>query len=287
MLRPYNIDYVPEPFGLRNTRVNCWANATLQMMLGLSSINKILLGDDPDVPDIPTSPLSQLYNKILTSATGADETAIDLPTSGALVAKLIKNTYTQECADEAYTRIIQLFKSPHIDKLVSLMYENRITCECRRSSEVRDTVSRVLVNHSDPTPEGFALIIMCAMAKCDTYKCVCGLVGNAKIITKLRRTGSVIIVTFNKFTKKHVIQFPPYFELKNSQNVPRRYVLVGIVEHLGSANTASGGSYGHYRTKTLRDSQWWVVDDTSVTKCTTTEAMEPSEHTFMLAYHLA
>lgn len=277
----YAADYVPRPFGLLNTGALCWCNSLLQMMLGISSLNQVLIEHEAE---FAYNSFAKTYINIVRSAL-ADT---PLPNAGAqLLAEIMRADKGitlgtgQECADEALTLFINKFDSPRIDKLFSNVYELTIDCVgCgRRTSTTRDQAYRIPLFTPVilETEQQFCTYIRAHPSEHDEFKCKCGYkMTHFMRGEKLKMLREVVVIIFNKFQSKHNRWFPERLQFPARDGTTLRYKLTGKIEHAGNQFG------GHYWAHSLREADWYALNDTSVGPGTPA----PSESTFMICYQM-
>lgn len=296
----YDSKYVPEPFGLNNIGAICWCNSLLQMMLGLPSLNKVLLDSENELSG---NPFAMEYIKVL-KATLPNDINIAIDTSkltiasaavlGGFLTKLRQNGLTiqmgagQECVDEAFTLFIDMFGCPKIENLFSNVYELIVECKhCKKKvSSIRDKSYRLqlFTNVKLEDQNKFCGFLKVHPSECDFYKCEeCGnCMSKFFRAERLRMLREVVVIIFNKFQMKDNRWFPQKLvfgaKKKHPDDAPPplTYKLVGKIEHSG---TTSGG---HYWAQSLRGNNWYRLNDNSVMYGDHT----PTHNTFMVAYHL-
>lgn len=291
----YKDEYVPSPFGLNNTGAICWCNSLLQMMLGLSSVNKVLLESEEELRD---NQFAMEYIKVLKSTlpndpnNPVDATRLTIASAailGGFLSRLRQQGrhfnigVSQECADEAFTLFIDLFGCPKVEKLFSNVYELIVKCKfCNEQvSSVRDKSYRIqlFTNVRLEDQDKFCKFLKIHPSECDFYKCEkCGnSMSKFFRAEKLKMLSEVVVIIFNKFQMKDNRWFPQelVFRARNGKP-PLTYKLVGKIEHSG---TMQGG---HYWAQSLRGDRWYRLNDTSISPGDYT----PSPGTFMIAYHL-
>ncbi len=287
----YDSKYVAPKFGLSNTGAICWFNSLLQVMLGLPSLNKVILECEESLIG---NRFAQAYITVLKN-TIANDSPPDLAklawSSSAVIGALVLRAREkhirvnlgrgQECADEGFVTFIELLECPRAERLFSNVYELSITCQgCQKKvSTVRDKSYRVQMFTRVPleTKERFCTFLRIHPSECDYYKCECG-----NVMTKfyreekLKMLREIVIIMFNKFVTKDVRWFPQDLTFKGRDGKNLSYRLVGKIEHAGTRVS------GHYWAHSLRHEEWVCLNDTSVS----IGSPMPTANTFMVAYHL-
>lgn len=292
----YDPMFVPTKFGMNNIGAICWCNSLIQLMLGLSSVNRTLLQCENDLKD---NPFACEYIKVL-KATLPNSPDYPQPDTKQLVSasaailggflarlkQLGRNLNIgagQECVDEAFTLFIDMLGCSQVEKLFSNVYELIITCKTcqKRVSSVRDKSYRIqlFTNVRLEDQEKFCRFLKIHPSECDYYKCdECG-EAMTKFFRaeKLKMLREVVVIIFNKFQMKDNRWFPAELSFRAlGDKPPLKYKLVGKIEH-------SGNRFGgHYWAQSLRDGSWYRLNDTSVSPGDPT----PTPGTFMVAYHI-
>jgi ubiquitin C-terminal hydrolase len=288
----YNEDDVPSPFGLQNTGAICWFNALMQMCLGLPSLNSTMVESADDLHD---NPFAAEYVKLVKECLGLGERrdAFDPAASSSLILQHMLTRLRkekpriamgtgQECADEGLTMFVEMLDCPKVNQLFNNVYELQITCDqCNQVvSTQRDGAIRIQMFTRMPldTQEEFCKFIRTHLSEVDSFKCDnCGhLMRKFLRVEKLKRLREVIIIIFNKYNEKDIRWFPTTLSFKAVQGGTLDYKLVGKVDHSGTRHS------GHYWANSLRNGQWFTLNDMSVTPGT----CAPEASTVMIAYHL-
>lgn len=289
----YNRNYIPPPFGLYNTGVICWFNSILQVLLSCTSLNETLLERENEFTNnefafeyirlvralVPAIPDKTINTERLMSAS----TNILKGMMRQMEKKGIKFKFgsSQECADEAFTLIIDLFDNPYVSRLFSNVYELTIKCQfCSKNvSQIRDKSYKInLFNERIlDSAEMFSTYIRIHPSELDYYKCeFCKQVMiKTHRIEKLKMLREIVVITFNKFYSKSERWFPETLEFASKNGSVLRYGIVGQIEHGGTMNG------GHYYSIAMRDNVY-RFNDSSVSN----SRFLPTPLTYMVVYHL-
>ncbi len=287
----YNPDDVPAPFGFQNTGVICWFNSLLQILLGLPSLNKTLVDNEPQLQG---NAFALEYIKLIKNTLGLAESSRPITSASSTILQLMlakmraEKPYVQfgagqECADEGLVMFIELLNCAAVEKLFSNVYELIIKCpKCgEQTSVIRDNSFRIHVFAPDSsrlaTTEQLCDYLRMHTSEVDRFTCQCGYVmTKTKRIEKLKMVREVIILVFNKFDEKTIRWFPPRLSFKCAQGGTLDYQLVGKIDHAGTQRS------GHYWAHSLRGDKWYFLNDNSVSS----GSDQPEAATFIVAYHL-
>lgn len=285
----YDEDDVPDAFGLQNTGAICWFNSLLQMLLGLPSLNKLVI---EYADELQENPFAAEYVKLVKECLGLSSANINRAASSSIIlqhmlARLraekshVRMGMGQECVDEGLTMFIEMLNCPKIKRLFSNVYELSIECTyCNKVvSTMRDGAIRIQMFTQMPlaTQDEFCTFIRAHPSVVDVFKCTCGgVMTKFHRFEKLKMLREIVVIIFNKFDEKTVRWFPQTMSFKSSQGGTLEYKLVGKIDHSGNRQG------GHYWANSLRGNQWYNLNDTSVGAGTGT----PEASTFMVAYHL-
>lgn len=291
----YDPKFVPTKFGMNNIGAICWCNSIIQLMLGLPSVNRVLLECEEELRDNvfaceyikvlkATLPNSSDYPPVDTTALASASASI----LGAFMTQLklrgfnLNMGVSQECVDEAFTLFIDMFGCPRLERLFSNVYELIINCTgCQKKvSSIRDKSYRIqlFTNVQLINQEKFCTFLRIHPSECDFYKCECGeKMAKFYRAERLKMLREVVVIIFNKFQNKDNRWFPQelIFNARNGRP-PLKYRIAGKVEHSGSRFG------GHYWAQSLRDDKWYRLNDSSVTD----GESQPNASTFMVAYHI-
>lgn len=294
----YDPIFVPGAFGFNNTGAICWGNSMIQFMLGMSSINQILLEQENNLAG---NPFATEYIKLLkqiapNTSEGCRVDMIDPSTlaaaSSRILVAMIKRMQVkgfklnmglgEECADEAFTMFVDMLGCHRVERLLTNIYEMSIRCStCKKVvSATRDKMYRVpmFTPVRIVTEEVFSAWIRNHPSPHDCFKCECGAVMlNFNRQERLKKISEVLVIIFNKFQEKGKRWFPQRVSFPSTTGPNLNYELVGKIEHSGSMNG------GHYWAQTFRDDAWTCLNDNATPSI---GSSEPTANTFMIAYHL-
>lgn len=291
----YDREYVPDPFGLNNTGVICWLNSILQVLLSCSSLNKVLIECEAE---FESNEFAKEYIRLLKAIVPnrPEDEPIDPAKFGTASANILRGFVkqlrlkapsfrigsSQECADEAFTLIIDLFDHSKVSKLFSNVYELSITCKnCGDIvSSTRDKTYKInlFCQKKLDTVDSFCQYIRVHPSELEYYKCdKCKkTMPKAYRIEKLKMLREIVVITFNKFHSKDNRWFPSELSFNAKGGGKLRYKQIGQVEHGG---TMSGG---HYYANALRGDGFMRFNDSHVG----TASGGPTPLTYMVVYHI-
>lgn len=269
MKTEYDIDLIPEPFGLRNIGNNCYLNSILQALYGCSIFNGY-------IAKVKSKKL-QLFLDLLNNTKSDIHLNILLTLRKQYSNKDNMLFIQQEDAGEVFLIILDYFKllsfPANIDTIFGLDYKRILLCKnCNTSKIIKNDLT---YNINIPIElEGNIIDYMLEnVEKLNDYKCdSCSISGNIIKINLLINAPYIIVVMFNKFYKKKNINFPKTFILKKKY----KYKLVSDIHHFGSMNM------GHYISRSIRyNNKIYLFNDDHYEE----SDLEPAESTYMLFYH--
>lgn len=295
----YDPAYVPGLFGFNNTGAICWMNSLLQFLLGLPSINKVLLeNEDSLAGNVLASRYIRFLKQILPNdnrgikSDELDPSMLANASSEILTAFLqrlktkkinIKMGTSEECANEGFVLFIDMLGCPKVEKLLLTRYEISFECpQCHKDmfravdkSYQIEMFTRVRIE----TETDFTNWLKIHPEEGDTYRCEsCGhCVGKFNKQKQLKRMSEIVIIVFNKYQEKDKRWFPQHLEFPMIGGGLLEYKLVGKIEHSGTMHG------GHYWAQSFRDDDWAKLNDNSLPSLGNSQ---PTPETYMIAYHL-
>lgn len=285
--------YLPRPFGLTNINVICWLNSTLQALLSCTALNKVVLELEEELP----TDFGREYARLVRSIIPADERLYDLgklASAGINIQRAFVKTVhqkypqttigqSQECADEAFTLMVDLFDHPRIAGLFNNIYELAITCpRCQKEvSSIRDRTYKidVFTPHALADAVSFTKYLRVHSSPVNSYRCPeCEEVSSPLRIERLRMLREIVVLTFNKYHAKTARYFPAELVFPARGGGELRYRKVAQIEHTG------GMSGGHYYASVLRGAapRFHLANDSSIMP----QELGPTMQTYMVMYHM-
>lgn len=277
----YDAALVPAPFGLQNNGVICWGNSTLQFLMGMPALTRVLLDNETE---FAANPFARAYIALLKAALAGHATGGEsFEIIKLLIAQVRKSGmlgYGQECADEAFTAAITAFGSQRVERLFQMAYEYTIICAaCKKSMNSRDTMFRLVIHggrNEAANKKWFSDYLKAHISIAHDVACDCGQrAPMAQKLERLKLISEIIVITLNKFFTKDLKWYPEELEFPRVGGGSLRYRLIGKIEHSG---TQLGG---HYWAHSVRG-DWKRLNDTGVGVGDPT----PTAETFMIAYHM-
>lgn len=299
----YNRAVVPIAFGLQNIGATCWFNSFIQAMLSCSSVIEMLTIDKEkntrnDMRDCLLSILTRASNQSNSYSTYDDmlnNIVINPEQLHALFISELKRRfsklhfgYNQEDAQEGIILFLDMLNINTVSKLFHHRYRVSHTCHnCgNASAELKDVNYYFLIHSSDLThnelKESYTIdeFIYRNKTHISDYKCPACYTSSDRLsdCTRNNQLGyipPIVVIVFEKYMHKCIIDFPLKFEIKSNSSSPLRYKAVAQIEHAG---TISGG---HYWAVAKRYNGCWQLNDSqhSVAKLT------PTYMTYMVFYH--
>ena len=183
----------------------------------------------------------------------------------------IMKMHGQQCAAEMLLKIIEDLK---LENLFEQKIEKNLYCmNCNNIVSMKKDVAYIYNFSEIDISNNFTKKINMNCNYIDDYKCSkCHKKTKLIILNSLENTKDIFAISFNKYMKKDLIDFPEIITLTNQKT---KYQLVGIIDHIGNI------SGGHYWAQIKRNNQYYHVDDTSVKTITNFEKLK---NNFILFY---
>lgn len=304
----YNPKYIPRAFGLNNTGAICWFNSLLQSLLGCSSITQYMLEHESEFQD---NHLAVEYIKLLKMLFEFDQDGrvvrpVESPpqavssASSSILSGMAKEVRRQRdkrkklpCGQEGvqdyFNDFIDLLNSDGITRLLNNKYEYIIFCEnCKQTTVTKRSNEKDLFIDMDCLREykdrsSFTQWITNHATELDEFTCEkCGhKMKNFLRIQRLCLLREVAVIFFKWVRRHYNFWYPRNLQFKCKDGGFLTYQLVSQIEHIGSYNTLTHTSSGHYYAKSLRD-RFYEFNDRSVTASDPV----PTVRSQVLFYHL-
>ena len=276
------------PQGLHNVGSTCWLNALLQALTSLPALGQELLRLDRHGTPIHADKLTSAYVNLL--AGRADSPAQILDALGTWMrgqkkASLLE--YKQECADEAFTMMVDALG---VSELFANAYQLTTVCPVCGEINVGARDNSIAIPYyatygRSRTVADFSEHLRRHRSECDSFTCaVC-----RRTSTRVARTETLkkikelcVLVNSARFGDEPPNTDAPWYPCElifpSRTGGDLHYILVATVEHVGTRSS------GHYTARVLRGSQWYLCNDANVTPIANAD---PRAETFMVMYALA
>ena len=277
---------LPIASGFLNTGVICWFNSISQALLSCTSLGDALADEEPlNKSNEFAREFAHLFRA--TRAGNADDAGTSRLLNALLTRAKLKKISTnlgagQECADEAFTLIVDMLSSQRAQTLFCNSYEFTIICPicAERVSITRDYAYRIQcfekITATDPrefsdyikTHSSFTLNYTCPREHTTP---------RVDRVERLKIAREILVLLFNKYDEKHVQYYPNTLEFAAIGGGSIRYELVATVEHNGTRSS------GHYYARARRqDGKIYMLNDSGVSPADFT----PLASTYMVFYHM-
>jgi len=255
--------------GFNNNGAICWWNTLLQVMLRCDAFNSVAwLYQDEN-----KTMVANVYTEIINAMKNgkqmrSDMSGILLSAFAASCKKLNKtlSTDNQEGFLNGLCVFLEMFPDNVVNRVFNIKYSLTIKCPCGKISDEQFDISpfiHINFRYTLETPEDFRNYIYTHQIPISGFKCEkCGEILNTYRDAKLKRIREIIIVTFDKVSKRKY--FPIAFSFpETTQNVPFNYKLIATVDHFGLYHEILHTSFGHYTANILNseDNNFYQCDD--------------------------
>jgi ubiquitin C-terminal hydrolase len=308
-LIPYNNNFILLPFGLYNNSVLCYFNSLIQSLFSCTSLTEYLLYNEKNIKN---NEFLNLYIKILKKYSSNN-----IPENNSLNGNLTTNEnillfnefllmlknkninfgYNQEDSGELLILLLDLIDDPKIYNLFYHTYRCNIYCKkCKYNKDIKNDISiqfeidinminnnylkyqidNNLHNLNKYIRNNYSDLLYLKCDKCELQ--------DAIKINRLILVPTIIIINFNKYLQKEIINYPTelYF-INKSENIKYNYKLVSSIHHDGSMN------FGHYYSKSIRkqltnnliEFDIFKLNDNFYTK----DTFQSNSNTYLLFYH--
>ena len=238
--------------GFINHNSICYLNSILQCLLSCSKFVKYIVKIRDEYTQ-NNNKLGEAFLKlILKNAKNDPET----PYMSMEINKIM-NINGQQCASEMLLKLIDDLK---LEKLFEQKIEKSLYCmNCNKIVSVKYDIAYIhnytdSENNNDDSNKKINMNFNCI----DDYNCdKCKKKTKLIMLNSLEKTSDIFVISFNKYIKKDIVNYPHILSLTNKKN---KYKLVGIINHHGNIMS------GHYWAEVIRNNNFYNVDDTSVQK---------------------
>lgn len=187
---------------------------------------------------------------------------------------------SQECAHEGLTLLLQMIDCDLINKLFELRWEKTYQCNaCGYELKNTDAQFYHSVGHDRVADKkSFIINLRLRHEIIGDYNCEnCKTKSTCKMVSKLTEMNKIIIVMFEKFTRKSYYYFPSTFMIKSACGFSLDINAVAQIEHYGSM------SGGHYVSIASRNDKFYRFDDSNVSPA----ELGATDNTFLVFYHIS
>lgn len=239
--------------GFYNNGALCWMNSLLQALLSCEIFYKTV----KDETEITTHTL-ELLHKMINSNSREQYSSLILDALG----KDLKNTQpknyeiicsgAQQSASEGFVLLLDCIKSLEVKKLFYSRFNNDMVSPFHTIFDIKRLADVGLIDY----------------LKYDIIE-----TEGKKIVRSLTHAPHILVLIFNKYNKKILIEMPKEFNLSSSLC----YKLKSDILHSGNLNG------GHYVARGYRNGKYYMFNDNSVQEI---ESMKPTVNTYMMFYEL-
>jgi uncharacterized UBP type Zn finger protein len=278
-LIPYNLKWVPRPFGFDNTGVLCYANALCQALISCPSIVETTIKNQKYFDQTLTG---KAFYKLMTNHGSTnqliDALRIDLKNRRPNVVFGLQ----QESASEALTFLLDMLDVPMIENPISRLfyhrYQAKIFCkQCKKIKTTTDKATQINLFHPNRpnTPEDFVKYICNQVSDITDYKCENCKTNNAVRIYQLSMLPEIIVCVNNIYKQRTEQYFPQKICFPAVHGGDLIYQQVAQIEQFGQLHS------GHYTARGLRNDNIYQFNDNnfSVSK------FENTPNVYLVFYH--
>lgn len=244
--------------GFINHNSICYLNSILQCLLSSTKFVRYIVNHREEYSKHKnkyTMKLSETFLKLILKNAKNDS---DVAYMSVEINKIM-NIIGQQCAAEMLLKIIE---DLNLENLFELKIEKSFYCmNCNNIVSIKKDVSYInnISLNPDALSKNFTKKINTDLNYIDDYQCnKCKQKTKLIILNNLDKTSELFIISFNKYIKKDLVEFPETI-LLTDKKIP--YQLIGIINHIGSYQSG-----GHYWAEIKRNSGYYNIDDTSINK---------------------
>jgi ubiquitin C-terminal hydrolase len=251
--------------GLPNTGAICYFNSMLQALMGCPSFLRYVRHERHQ----------ELMDVIYERCAGANLVLLNE------VNKKNNNIfYGQQCCNEFFIKFVEyLSESMQKDKihhLFGIEYETKVYCKkCNILKKINNDILYSI--HVSETFQGnIEDVIINGYSKLEDYVCDHQHKKHSYKISVLKQLPYILVITFNKYTKKRNMIYPPFMEIKTVDRT-YKYKLMSVIDHFGTQQS------GHYTCRSIRNQKIFLFDDTRIIP---ESHLTPLESSYMIFYHI-
>lgn len=235
--------------GFINHNSICYLNSILQCLLSCPKFVKLIVKLRDKYKENNNKLAEAFLKLILKNAKKDSET----PYMSIEINKIMKMN-GQQCAAEMLLKIIEDLK---LESLFEQKIEKTFYCmNCNNIVSVKKDISYIYNFSETDISNNFVKKINMNCTHIDDYKCdKCRKKSKLIILNSLENVEDIFIISFNKYIKKDLIDFPETISLTNKKI---KYQLVGIIDHVGNL------SGGHYWAQIKRNDKYYHADDSTI-----------------------
>jgi hypothetical protein len=247
--------------GFINHNSICYLNSILQCLLSSSKLVKHIVKNREEYSKKKNNYIVKLSDAFLRLILKNAKNESDVAYMSVEINKIM-NILGQQCAAEMLLKIIEDLNLEHlfeqkIEKSFYCMNCNNIV-SIKRDIAYINNIS-LEDNNSETLSKNFIKKINMDFNYIDDYQCnKCKKKTKLIILNCLDKVSDLFIISFNKYIKKDLIQFPENILLTEKKI---KYQLIGIINHIGDYRSG-----GHYWSEIKRNSCYYNIDDTAVQK---------------------
>lgn len=303
MLNRYNRNSGFNPFGMKNNGNTCYFNSLIQSLLSCTAVTDFFLNKRYKFIRDDNKVALEYINLININKSSRGSSIIDPKKLLDSIISAVKIKYPnknfgnsrQEDSGELFTLFLDIIDDPELYKYFMYKYLVKIWCfDCLKQIaetvdkscilEVSYNLSGFTIKNKDIKSNKFNTHLYQYMNILNDYTCPKCKNTNCCKIYQLTTSPDILVIMFNKFYRKDIINFPNtiQFPKKNTQSMITEsdkkhinYKLVSIINHSGSQNG------GHYWANCLRNESVYNLNDSNVS----IGSFTPTRESYMLFYH--